>query len=201
MKKPRPILPCLSEVETALNTLLRTCEASVLVRQKAFEIYNAQNKQHPLKEHSPKVAAKAVTYTAQRLCRVPQALSQLGVNSSKEKRRVLRCYTDICKALGIVLPRLQGRDYLTFLATKKKIDKEVERGAREILIKAREKHMVRGTNPAGLVAAAIYFASRMRGKKLTQRELAEAAGVSEPTIRANYRILKLIGQSCRGRKR
>jgi len=192
VKKVRSTISHLSKVETRLDALLKRRDASLPVKKKAFEICRTQNKRGLLKRHSTEVVAEALVYTADRLCHVPQAQSELETHSSKDRKRVLRCCQEICTALRIELPRLQDKDYLTHLTTKKKISEEIERDAMQTLAKARDRHLITGTNPLGTVAAAVYIASNAAGKKVTQREMARTAGVSESTIRANCRILKTI---------
>jgi transcription initiation factor TFIIIB Brf1 subunit/transcription initiation factor TFIIB len=53
----------------------------------------------------------------------------------------------------------------------------------------------------GTVATAVYAASKAAGKKVTQRQMARVAAVSESTIRANHRILKLITRNMASQKR
>jgi transcription initiation factor TFIIB len=202
VRKPQSTISCLSKVEASLDALLKRGAAPVLVVKKAFEICRTQNKRGLLKRHSPEVAAEALIYVANRLCHVPQAQSELGTNSSERRRRVLRCCQEICTAQGIELPRFRDEDYLTCLTAERKIGSEIEQEAREMLAKARDKHLFGGANPMGTVAAAVYIASSAAGEKVTQREIARAAGVSESTIRANHRILKtLAGAVCRDSKR
>jgi transcription initiation factor TFIIB len=42
----------------------------------------------------------------------------------------------------------------------------------------------------GLAAAAIYIACLQSGEKITQKDIAEAAGVTEVTVRNRYKALK-----------
>jgi transcription initiation factor TFIIIB Brf1 subunit/transcription initiation factor TFIIB len=46
-----------------------------------------------------------------------------------------------------------------------------------------------GKGPTGMAAAALYIASIMNGKTITQRELAKAADVTEVTVRNRYKGL------------
>ena len=47
--------------------------------------------------------------------------------------------------------------------------------------------MMAGRGPTGIAAAAVYLSSRMGESKRTQREVSQAAGVTEVTIRNRYR--------------
>ncbi|MEM4391700.1 MAG: transcription initiation factor IIB, partial [Candidatus Nitrosotenuis sp.] len=47
-----------------------------------------------------------------------------------------------------------------------------------------------GKDPMGLAAAALYLACVMLGENKTQKDIAQAAGVTEVTIRNRYKGLK-----------
>jgi transcription initiation factor TFIIB len=60
------------------------------------------------------------------------------------------------------------------------------------LKKASETRTSAGKEPMGLAAAALYVACVMEGENKTQKDVAEAAGVTEVTIRNRYKGLKAI---------
>ncbi len=47
--------------------------------------------------------------------------------------------------------------------------------------------MTSGKGPIGVAAAALYIAAVLEGEKKTQREVADAIGVTEVTIRNRYK--------------
>ena len=47
--------------------------------------------------------------------------------------------------------------------------------------------MTAGRGPTGIAAASVYLASKIKGFEKTQREISEAAGVTEVTIRNRYK--------------
>lgn len=60
----------------------------------------------------------------------------------------------------------------------------------KILAKAKEQRtLVTGRDPRGLAAAAIYIASILTDNRVTQRDIAVAAGVTEVTVRNRYKEL------------
>lgn len=67
---------------------------------------------------------------------------------------------------------------------------ETQRMAIEILGEAERLKITVGKAPMGMAAAALYMACRMNGETRTQKMLAEAAGVTEVTIRNRYTELK-----------
>ena len=68
--------------------------------------------------------------------------------------------------------------------------KKTKRKALEILKKAEEGKISAAKDPMGLAAAALYVACVMNGENKTQKDVAEAAGVTEVTIRNRYKGLK-----------
>ena len=65
---------------------------------------------------------------------------------------------------------------------------ETERKTRDILSEIQEKELLDG-RPGGIAAAAIYVASHLCGEKVSQKHLAEVAGVTDMTVRHQYKII------------
>ena len=62
-------------------------------------------------------------------------------------------------------------------------------GAREIIEKASEKELTSGKSPSGVAAATMYMAAILCDERRTQAEIANISGVTEVTIRNNYKVL------------
>ena len=65
-----------------------------------------------------------------------------------------------------------------------------KRHAIKVLKTAQENEISAGKDPMGLAAAALYLACVKNGEDKTQRDIAEAANVTEVTIRNRYKGLK-----------
>ena len=65
-----------------------------------------------------------------------------------------------------------------------------KRHAIKVLRKAQEHEVSAGKDPMGLAAAALYLACVNNNEDKTQRDIAEAANVTEVTIRNRYKGLK-----------
>jgi transcription initiation factor TFIIB len=74
-------------------------------------------------------------------------------------------------------------DYVTKVAEKAGVSTDVEGLAIKIIRDAKLEHAVTGKDPSGLAASALYIASKLKKEKMTQSQLAEAANVTEVTIR------------------
>ena len=62
--------------------------------------------------------------------------------------------------------------------------------ALKIVNEAKKKHTSNGKDPLGLAAAALYIACYKAGETKTQKDIADAAGVTEVTVRNLYKNLK-----------
>ena len=65
-----------------------------------------------------------------------------------------------------------------------------QQAAVNILRRAEDLKTTAGKDPMGLAAAALYIACVMNDEKRTQKMIADAAGVTEVTIRNRYKGLK-----------
>ena len=63
---------------------------------------------------------------------------------------------------------------------------EVQQKAKEVINVSTEAGLLSGKSPTGFAAAAIYAASLLCDEKVTQRTAADAANVTEVTIRNRY---------------
>jgi len=68
------------------------------------------------------------------------------------------------------------------------LKRETELKTRDILSKIQDKGFLDG-RPGGIAAAAIYIASHLCGEKVSQKHLAEVAGVTDMTVRHQYKII------------
>jgi len=76
------------------------------------------------------------------------------------------------------------------IASKIGISEKTRRDARIVLQEAQDSHESAGKDPMGLAASALYLSCVKNGESLTQRDIAEAANVTEVTIRNRYKSLK-----------
>jgi len=103
------------------------------------------------------------------------------------KREVGRCYRFLVKELDCFIPPVKASRYISRFSNHLMIQGRAEKIANKILSTARKLKLTSGRGPRGIAAAAIYIASILVGEKMTQREIAETANITEVTIRNRYR--------------
>jgi transcription initiation factor TFIIB len=80
--------------------------------------------------------------------------------------------------------------YVSKIAEKNGISGKTQGVAIAILGEAKLKRFSAGKDPMGMAAAAIYIACLQQNEKITQKDIAEVAGVTEVTVRNRYKELK-----------
>ncbi len=74
------------------------------------------------------------------------------------------------------------------------LSEKVQVRAVKILDQAADNDVTSGKGPIGVASAALYIAAVLDGEKKTQREVADAIGVTEVTIRNRYKeIIERLG--------
>ncbi len=87
------------------------------------------------------------------------------------------------------MPISDPATYVSKIAEKSGISGKTQGAAIAILKDTRQKRFSAGKDPMGMAAAVLYIACLQNNERITQRDLAEAAGVTEVTVRNRYKEL------------
>jgi len=136
--------------------------------------------------------AGASLYAACRFTQTPRTLKEVAEVSLVRKKDVARCYRLLLKELEIKMPIANPIGCIPKIGSKIGINEKTQQTAIDILRKADEKKVIAGKDPMGIAAAAIYIACVIEEEKKTQKEIAEAAGVTEVTVRNRYKGLRKV---------
>ena len=159
------------------------------VREEAAMIYRNAARQKLIRGRSIESMVAASLYTACRRCSIPRTLEEISEASKVSKKQLGKNYRFVCRKLKIKLQPTSPADYIPRFSSHLGVSCSVETKALEILQIADKKGLNSGKGPNGIAAASIYLASILVGERKTQREVAEAAGVTEVTIRNRCRDL------------
>jgi transcription initiation factor TFIIB len=96
----------------------------------------------------------------------------------------------LLKEMDIKMPVADPSRCVTKIASKAGLSEKTQRRAREILFRAKQMRITAGKDPMGFAASALYVACTLEGEAKTQKDVAEAAGVTEVTIRNRYKGLR-----------
>ena len=159
------------------------------VREDAALIYRSAAKRNIVRGRSIEGMVAASVYTAARRNGLPRTLDEVSEVSNVTKKQIGKNYRFLTKELGIKLNPPSPADYVPRFASLLNLSGKVESVAIDIVNRSREKGLITGREPTGIAAATLYIASVLIGEKVTQRQVAETACVSEVTIRNRYKEL------------
>lgn len=138
----------------------------------------------------PVLAASAL-YVACRECNVPLTLRELADATGTTMRDVGRCYANILERMHIARPELVGKSYVRHLMLKAPLSEATYQASEEIIRQSTSAGLG-GRNPMTIAAAALYLASCINGERVTQSEVAEAAGVGEESVRECCKAIRAL---------
>src|SRR5574341_1805289 len=132
----------------------------------------------------------AALYAACRDSETPRTLNDVSGEINIKRKDVSRCYRLLLRELDLKMPVVNPISCMARIASEAELTEKTKRKAARILRNAEEQKISAGKDPMGLAAAALYVACVTNGENKTQRDVAEAAGVTEVTIRNRYKGLK-----------
>jgi transcription initiation factor TFIIB len=157
------------------------------VRETAAMIYRKAALKNLVRGRSIDGVIAASLYAACRQCNVPRTLDEVSKLANMPKKEVGRNYRYVSRKLGLKLMPTSPKDYIPRFCSELKLSNDVQLKTLEIIRRASSQELTSGRGPTGLAAASLYIASVLCNEHITQREIAEIAGVTEVTIRNRYK--------------
>lgn len=182
----------LSQAMIELARLTDRLHTSRAVKEQAAFIYRRALKEGLIRGRNISTVMAASLYTAYRVTRTPITLNEIASNSLIDKKEISRCYRLLIRELNVKVSIQKAQFRVSKVASKAGIGEETQRKAVDILMEADRLKITIGKDPMGLAASALYIACVMNGEKCTQSVIAEAAGVTEVTIRTRYKELQSV---------
>src|SRR3990170_2462246 len=160
------------------------------IKEKAAVIYRKALDKRLVRGRSISGIAAAALYAACRGSGTPRTLREIAEASLVDRKDVARCYRLLLRELDVHMPIADPLTYVSKIAEKNGISGKAQGAAIAILREARRKRAAAGKDPMGLAAAALYIACLQHNEKKTQKDIADAAGVTEVTVRNRYKALQ-----------
>jgi transcription initiation factor TFIIB len=179
----KSLLVALSEINRMSDTLnlpKNIVENSAVTYRKAVNAGLTRGR-------SIKGIVAAVMYLACRQNKLVRTLSELAEASGVNRKELASNYRFLVKTLNLFVPPVRPNQQITKLSTQLGFDGVTEGIAHKILLGAKKQRLTLGRSSKSIASAACYIASIISGAHKTQREVAEAADLTEVTIRNRYR--------------
>jgi transcription initiation factor TFIIB len=180
----------LAQAMAELERLSSKVSISPPIKEKAAVIYRRALDKGLVRGRSINSVAAAAIYASCRKSGSPRTLREISEASLVDKKDVARCYRLLLQELDFHMPISDPLTYVSKIAEKNSISGKTQGTAIAILREARLKRFSAGKDPMGMAAAALYIACLQNNEKITQKDIAEAAGVTEVTVRNRYKALK-----------
>jgi transcription initiation factor TFIIB len=185
----------LSDALTEMDRMAETLHLPSGVKEHAATIYRKALDKDLIRGRTIAGFVAASIYAACRQARLPRSLKEVSKASVHDIKTVSRTYRLLIKELDIRMPIDYPMKFVPRIASKVEVSIDTDRLTVEILRRAREEKTLTGKDPRGMAAAALYMACKHNKEGCTQREVSEAAGTSEVTLRNRLRDLEeLFGE-------
>lgn len=180
----------LSQVLSKIGEVVTRLALPKSVAETAARVYRRSHKMKVVKSRSIKGVTAAVVYLACRKCGVSRTLNEISQAVGVKERNAARYFRLLLREVeDTYIPPPTIESYISKLVNMAKIDARVERLALHLVAKTRDSRVFSGKTPSGLAAAYVYIAAVLLGEKVSQREVAELANVTEVTVRNRCREL------------
>jgi transcription initiation factor TFIIB len=156
-------------------------------REGSLEIYRKAWEKDLIHGRSIEKILAASMYMACRRHNVPRTLDEIEKATRVGRKDIIKACKLLSNRLGMKLAPVSPLEYISRFCTKLDLDKRVEKQATEIVQKALDQDITSGRGPTGIAASAIYIAAILCDDRKTQKEVAEATGVTEVTLRVRYK--------------
>ena len=132
----------------------------------------------------------ACLYITCRELGVSRTIDELAETSNIRTKTIAKIYREIVFHLRRKIPQVNCFQCIDKIANKIELSERTTRHARDLMKKVLEQEFSAGKDPMGFAGAVLYVSLQLDGKTIRQIDIAEAAGVTEVTIRNRAKDLK-----------
>jgi transcription initiation factor TFIIB len=157
------------------------------VKEEAMRLYREAFKMKLLRGRSINGMIAACIYYACRKKGVPRTFQEVLDQSTEKPRDVRRCYRAIIKELNLRVPNTDPVSLVPKYIASLNLSLDMIDLVMKIIKVYKLKLPTSGKDPKGIVAGALYLACKLNNKELTQKQIADAIGVTEVTLRSRYK--------------
>ena len=153
------------------------------VIEKAAYIYRKAMERKLVRGRSIHGLVAACLYAACRNTETPRTLDDISQGINIRRKDVARCYRLLFRELELKMPVVDPVKGVSRIASIAGLSEKCKRHAIQMLNKAKKLGAVAGKDPMGIAAAALYLSCISIGETKSQKDISQASGVTEVTIR------------------
>ena len=159
------------------------------VIEKTAYIYRKAQERGLIRGRSISAILAAAIYIACREMGFPRILKDITAISNIKQRYIAQSYRLLIMELDLKIPLLDPIKCIIRIANTVNISEKTKRQAMNIMHDIIKNGASAGKDPMGLAAAVLYISCLKTGENKTQRDIADAAGVTDVTIRNRYKSI------------
>jgi transcription initiation factor TFIIB len=170
-----------------LKDKLRLSDAAV---EKTAYIYRKAQERGLVRGRTISAMVGAAIYIACRETGTSRTLKDIAEIGNIKRKDLARIYRIVVMELDLKIPMIDPMKCIVRVANRANLSERTKRMAMSIMKNVTKSGISAGKDPMGLAASVLYLACLNSGESKTQTDIAEAAGVTEVTVRNRYKNLK-----------
>lgn len=163
---------------------------SDVIVEKAAYIYRKAQEKDLIRGRTISSVLAAAIYMACREMGTPRSIRDMTEITSVKPKAISHQYRLLVQELDIKVPLIDPEKYVAKIANKAQISEKTKRAAVRIIGDIVRKEISAGKNPIAIAATALYLSCLENNENKTQKDIADAAGITEVTIRNRLKGLK-----------
>ena len=180
----------LTQAFNQLDTLKDKLGLPSAVIEKTAYIYRKAQENRLVLGRSISAVLTAAIYTVCREMGIPRTLNDIATKSNVKRKSVAKCYRQLLLGLDLKIPMVDPIKCITRVANKAEITEKTKHQAINLMNIVTEIEISAGKDPMGLAATVIYASCIRTGEIKTQKEIANAADITDMTLRTRLKDLK-----------
>ena len=162
------------------------------IKERSAFLYRKALRMDLIRGRSIDAFVAASIYATCRQAQLPRPLKEISAASTREHSEIARTYRLMLREMKLKMPIDDPMKFVPSIASKLNLRRDTENHAIEILRRAKKLQGLSGKDPRGIAAASLYKACLEKNDKRVQKDVAEAAGTTEVTLRNRLRGLETL---------
>ena len=158
--------------------------------EKAAYIYRKAQERGMVRGRTIRSVLAATSYIVCREMGISRTLKDIAIAADVRPKDLSRTYRLLVFELDLKVPTIDPMKAIARIANKAELKEITKRQAINIMYEVIKRELSAGKDPMGLAASVLYLASHMTRDYTTQIDIAEAAAVTEVTLRNRSRDLR-----------
>jgi transcription initiation factor TFIIB len=173
-----------------LDSLKDKLGLSDAIIEKTAYIYRKAQQKGMTRGRSIHAVLAAAIYISCRQMEVPRTLDEIATIGNIKRKSIAKCHRELILELQLKLPTIDTTKCIARVANKANISEKTKHQAMTLMNDVVKTGISAGKDPMGLAATVLYASCLKTGEQKTQVDLANAAQITEVTIRNRFKDLK-----------